>query len=465
MAQNLYSDLSEKRVLIAGAGVTGISAARALAKRGSVVTLVDEKVESVDGFKVYAPGAVDFSQFDLFLVSPGWREDHPLVVAARAADVPIVNEIDLAWSLKKPSQKWIALTGTNGKTSTVELTAHMVRTGGFSALACGNVGTTVIEAVESKENYEYLVLELSSFQLHWLEDAHFISVALLNIAHDHLDWHGTFDAYAGAKISILEKSSTAILNADDGEIVTRTQHWLGRKVFFSLDTPAPGEIGIVEELLVDRAFVANPQEAAMFSELAEVTPTAPHNVSNALAAAGLARTIGISHESIREAIKSFTPGKHRIERVLEKDSIAWVNDSKATNPHAASASIMSALSVIWVAGGLAKGAAMDELVERVKTRVRVAILIGQDRDLIAREIYERAPHIEVILIQTPSDYTRGGQSNSLMESVVRQAREKAIAGDTVLLAPACASMDQFISYADRGDRFTRAVKKVVNNEE
>ena len=341
----------------------------------------------------------------------------------------------------------------------------MVRTGGFSALACGNVGTTVIEAVESKENYEYLVLELSSFQLHWLEDAHFISVALLNIAHDHLDWHGTFDAYAGAKISILEKSSTAILNADDGEIVTRTQHWLGRKVFFSLDTPAPGEIGIVEELLVDRAFVANPQEAAMFSELAEVTPTAPHNVSNALAAAGLARTIGISHESIREAIKSFTPGKHRIERVLEKDSIAWVNDSKATNPHAASASIMSALSVIWVAGGLAKGAAMDELVERVKTRVRVAILIGQDRDLIAREIYERAPHIEVILIQTPSDYTRGGQSNSLMESVVRQAREKAIAGDTVLLAPACASMDQFISYADRGDRFTRAVKKVVNNEE
>ena len=464
MAQNLYSDLSEKRILIAGAGVTGISAAHALIKRDSLVTLVDEKIDSVEGFEVFAPSAVDFSQFDLFLVSPGWREDHPLVVAARAAHVPIINEIDLAWSLKKPSQKWLALTGTNGKTSTVELTAHMVRTGGFSALACGNVGTTVIDAVESTENYEYLVLELSSFQLHWLEDAHFVSIALLNIAHDHLDWHGSFDAYADAKISILEKSNTAILNADDGEIVSRTQHWLGRKVFFALDTPAPGEIGIVEELLVDRAFVANPQEAAMIAELVEVTPTAPHNVSNALAAAGLARTIGISHESIREAIKSFTPGKHRIERVLEKDSIAWVNDSKATNPHAASASIMSALSVIWIAGGLAKGAAMDELVERVKTRVRVAILIGQDRDLIARELQERAPHVEVILIKTPSDYTRGGESNSLMESVVSQAREKAIAGDTVLLAPACASMDQFISYADRGDRFTRAVKKVINNE-
>lgn len=465
MAQNLYSDLSEKRILIAGAGVTGIAAARALTKRGSVIAFTDEKIVAIEGFEVLNPSAVDFAVFDLFLVSPGWQEDHKLVTAARAAKIPIINEIDLAWSLKKPTQKWLALTGTNGKTSTVELTAHMVRSGGFSALACGNVGTTVIEAVEAAENYEYLVLELSSFQLHWLQDAHFVSIAILNIAHDHIDWHGSFDAYAEAKISLLDKSNTAILNANDGEIVTRTQHWLGRKVFFSLDTPGPGELGIVEELLVDRAFVANPEEAAMFSELAEVTPTAPHNVSNALAAAGLARTIGISHESIREAIKSFTPGKHRIERILEKDSITWVNDSKATNPHAATASIMSALSVIWIAGGLAKGATMDELVERVKARVRVAILIGQDRALIARELQARAPQIEVIEIDTPAEYTRGGEDNSLMEKVVKQAREKAVAGDTVLLAPACASMDQFLSYADRGDRFTRAVKKVVNNEE
>jgi UDP-N-acetylmuramoylalanine--D-glutamate ligase len=241
------------------------------------------------------------------------------------------------------------------------------------------VGTTVIEAVESPEKYEFLVLELSSFQLHWLEDAHFVSVAILNIAEDHVDWHGSLDAYAADKFSLLEKSNTAILNADDGRVVTNTVHWQGRKVFFSLDTPAPGEIGIVEELLVDRAFVADAQEAAMFCELAEVTPTVPHNVSNALAASALARTAGIDHEQIREAIKTFRPGRHRIETVLEKDGITWINDSKATNPHAAAASIMSALSVIWVAGGLAKGAAMGELIERVKSRVRVAILIGADR--------------------------------------------------------------------------------------
>jgi UDP-N-acetylmuramoylalanine--D-glutamate ligase len=253
------------------------------------------------------------------------------------------------------------------------------------------------------------------------------------------------------------------LNGEDGEIVTRTTHWQGRKVFFSLDTPAPGELGVVEELLVDRAFVANPQEAAMIAELIEVTPTAPHNVSNTLAAAGLARTVGVSHEAIRAAIQTFTPGRHRIEKVLEQDGVTWINDSKATNPHAASASIMSALSVIWIAGGLAKGATMGELVNRIKSRVRVAVLIGEDRELIAQALAESAPHIEIIRVDAPSEYFKGCENNALMEEVIRRAKERAIPGDTVLLAPACASMDQFISYGDRGDRFKAAVEKVVRD--
>lgn len=463
MAQALYTSLDGKRILVAGAGVTGAACARALEKRGSVVTIVDEKVTTLDGFSVIKPADVDYSNFDLLLVSPGWREDHPVVLAARKARIALINEVDLAWSLKAAGQKWIALTGTNGKTSTVELTAAMLRSGGISSIACGNVGTTVIETVESSEMYDILVLELSSFQLHWLEDAQFVSSAILNIAEDHVDWHGSFDAYAQDKISLLDKSMTAILNGDDSEIVSRTTHWQGRKVFFSLDTPAPGEMGVVEELLVDRAFVADPQEAAMISELIEVTPTVPHNVSNTLAAAGLARTVGVGHEAIRSAITEFTPGRHRIEKVLERDGITWINDSKATNPHAASASIMSALSVIWIAGGLAKGATMGQLVDRIKARVRVAILIGEDRELIASELLERAPHIEIIRIDTPAEYSKGGESNALMESVIRSAKERAISGDTVLLAPACASMDQFISYGDRGDRFRAAVEKVVRD--
>lgn len=465
MTQNSYLSFSGKKILIAGAGVTGAASARALTKRGADVQIVDENKADSAEFTIKKVGDIDISQFDALLISPGWRDDHPLVTAARAEEVSIINEIDLAWSLKPAAQKWLGLTGTNGKTSTVELTAHMIRTGGHSAIACGNVGVTVIEAVESPEKYDYLVLELSSFQLHWLEDSNFVAGAILNIAEDHVDWHGTFDAYAAAKISLLDKSTTAILNGDDAEVVSRANHWLGRKVFFSLDTPAPGEIGIVEELLVDRAFVADPMEASMFCELADVSPTVPHNVANALAAAGLARVVGIAHEKIQEAIKSFTPGRHRIETVLKKDEITWINDSKATNPHAAAASIMSALSVIWIAGGLAKGATMSELVARVKSRVRVAILIGEDRSLIADEIALQAPEIEVILIDPPADYGKGATSNSLMESVVHAAQLRAKSGDTVLLAPACASMDQFLSYADRGDRFTKAVKKVINNEE
>jgi UDP-N-acetylmuramoylalanine--D-glutamate ligase len=464
MNQNPYLNFSEKKILIAGAGVTGVAAAKALKKRGAEVLLVDEKMIENSEFSVANPSEIQISDFDALLISPGWREDHPLVAAARKSDVAIINEIDLAWNLKPASQKWLGLTGTNGKTSTVELTAHMIRTGGHSAIACGNVGTTVIEAVESPEKYDYLVLELSSFQLHWLQESNFIAGAILNIAEDHLDWHGTFDAYAAAKISLLDKSTTAILNGDDPAVVTRANHWLGRKVFFSLDTPAPGEIGIVEELLIDRAFVADPMEASMFCELVDVTPTVPHNVANALAASGLARVIGIEHEKIREAIQSFTPGRHRIETVLKKDEITWINDSKATNPHAASASIMSALSVIWIAGGLAKGAAMGELILRAKSRIRVAILIGEDRDLIAQELRVNAPEVEIVLIDAPSDYSRGSESNSLMEAVVEAANARAKSGDTVLLAPACASMDQFISYADRGDRFASAVKKVISNE-
>jgi UDP-N-acetylmuramoylalanine--D-glutamate ligase len=335
----------------------------------------------------------------------------------------------------------------------------MLREGGISAVACGNVGTTVLESVESAENYEVLVLELSSFQLHWLREATFVAVAILNIAPDHVDWHGDFESYAAAKLSILDRASTGIFNADDPEVLTRSAHWQGRKVFFSLDTPAPGEMGVVEELLVDRAFVADPQEAAMIAEVLEVVPTVPHSVSNALAAAGLARAVGVDHESIRRAIKKFKPGRHRIETVLVKDEITWIDDSKATNPHAAAASLLGALSAIWIAGGLAKGAQMDKLVERCKSRIKAAILIGSDRELIATELRRQVPNVEIIYIEAGSAYVKGGANNSLMEAVVSAARSRAIAGDTVLLAPACASMDQFISYADRGDRFAAAVMK------
>lgn len=454
--------IANQRFLVLGAGVTGTAVARSLKTRGGIVSIADDNAP--DAIK---PDSVDLNNFDAVVISPGWRQDHPLVMKVLASDLNILNEIDLAWQIRSeiaPGQKWLALTGTNGKTTTVEMTAKILQTAGLNAVACGNVGDTVIDAVDRTEPYEYLVLELSSFQLHWAQDVEFVSAAILNIADDHLDWHGDFDAYADAKFSILDRSDIAVLNADDGEVVTRSNRYEGRKVFFSLDTPAPGEIGVVENLLVDRAFVADPQQASMICELADIKPTVPHNVSNALAAAGLARSIGVSYEVIQKALQEFRPGRHRIETVFETDSISWVDDSKATNPHAAAASLMSHFSVIWIAGGLAKGADMNSMIQRCKARIKVAILIGADRQLIANALTQHAPEIPQIMVDAPSDYVRGGNSNSLMEAVVTSALAHVTAGDTVLMAPACASMDQFISYADRGDRFAAAVKKLVAHE-
>jgi UDP-N-acetylmuramoylalanine--D-glutamate ligase len=457
-------NLSGESVLILGAGVTGIAVARSLSAKGASILFADDQVETVEGFKVSKSDQVKVDGFSFVVISPGWKESHPLIVKAQAAGLRLVNEIDLAWSFRAelvPGQKWIALTGTNGKTTTVEMAAAMLRAGGVSAIACGNVGTTVIESVESTEKYEVLVLELSSFQLHWLREASFVAAAILNIAEDHLDWHGTFTEYARVKGSILDRTSTGIFNSSDLEVVNQAAHWQGRKVFFSLDTPAPGEIGVVEELLVDRAFVSDPQEAAMLAEIVDVKPTVPHNVSNALAAAGLVRALGVSPEAVRSALQNFSLGRHRIEEVANINGISWVNDSKATNPHATVASLNSALSSIWIAGGLAKGAEMQELIAKCKSRIKVAILIGADRELIADELRSQAPEIEIVYVDAPGTYQRGGTDNSLMEAVVKAAAERAKTGDRVLLAPACASMDQFISYSDRGDRFAAAVKKVV----
>lgn len=460
-------NFSKSRILILGGGVTGNALAHSLTRRGAIIAIADDKKLEGSAYVTHLTDDVQVSEWDSVVISPGWKPSHPLIKKFAQAGVDMTNEIDLAWQIKEveaPHQRWFGLTGTNGKTTTVEMAAAAMRAGGLHAMACGNVGDTVIEAVESKDKFDVLVLELSSFQIHWMKSAQFNASAILNIADDHTDWHGDFEEYARTKISILDSSSTAILNADDAEVVKRSVHWNGRKVFFTLDTPGPGEMGVVEELLVDRAFVADPQEASMICELTEIKPTVPHNVSNALAAAGLSRAAGVDHESIRSALASFTPGRHRIELVHKTDGISWIDDSKATNSHAAGASIMSSLSVVWIAGGLAKGARMEELVKRCSKRIKAAVLIGEDRALIAQALREHAPHIAIVEIETPAQYHIGSADNSLMEDVVRAAQGLAIEGDTVLLAPACASMDQFLNYADRGDRFAQAVKKVVVGE-
>jgi UDP-N-acetylmuramoylalanine--D-glutamate ligase len=443
-------ELATKRIAVVGAGVTGSAVLDFLITRGISADLFDEK----------APGAkriVD-SSYDLAIVSPGWRRDNKILTELTSGGCSLLSEIDFAWLVKEelaPDQKWIALTGTNGKTTTIQMVQSIFDFSSKTGVACGNVGDPVISILGSGESYDFLALELSSFQLEWSELPRFEAVALLNIAPDHIDWHGSFDAYAIAKLKLLEASSVAIINGEDSESVLRASSWPGRKIFYFLDTPQAGELGLVENLLLDRAFTSDPSEALDFAELSDIHPTVPHNVSNAMAAAGLALAIGISHEEIRVGLKNFTLDRHRLELILERDGISWVNDSKATNPHAAAAALLSHISSIWIAGGLAKGAAMAPLIERCALRIKAVILIGQDAAIIATALSKYAPQIPYFILPF------NGDSSDLMREVVSKAKELAGSGDTVLLAPACASMDQFKDYADRGEKFASAVREVV----
>ena len=462
----MKQNFADKATLVFGAGITGLAVAQTLQSYGCSITCVQDVVteRKVNGFDVIevSEAITRMAEWDQVVVSPGWQPRHPLIQAAQGKT--LLNEIDLAWQIKEehaPHQKWIAVTGTNGKTSTVELTTAILNRAGLNAVACGNVGDTVIAAVDRSEPADYLVLELSSFQLHYSELPEFEAVALLNIADDHLDWHGDLASYARAKVRILNNAKCAILNGDDGATVAATFDWRGRKVFFTLNSPRAGELGVVEELLVDRAFVADPQEATMVAELKDVAPTVPHAVSNALAAAGLARALNVTGEKIKEAVSEFRPGRHRLEVVAKSNGITWVDDSKATNPHAAAAALLAHLSSVWIAGGLAKGARMELLIQRTHPRMRAAILIGKDRELIASALRTHAPQVPIHVIEQSEDES----AQDLMVRVAKLAKEIAVSGDTVLLAPACASMDQFTSYSDRGDKFASAVRTVISDGE
>jgi len=445
------SDLEGKKCLVVGAGVTGRAVEKALKKFGALPILFDERVQSNSGVVDQIPDSIE-----LAIISPGWRIDHPAILKLKQAGVEMISEVDFAWKIKEvlaPKQRWVGLTGTNGKTTTIKMIESIFKSAKVNGAACGNVGQTVIESVIREQPYDFLALELSSFQIQWSDLPQYEAVAILNIAEDHIDWHGSFNSYAGAKLKLLNHGKRSIVNKSDPELFKRVSN--NSVTWFSLDTPLPGELGIVENLLVDRAFSPSTTQANEIAEIVDVTPTVPHNVLNALAAAAIALSVDISYSAIKEGLKNFSTDHHRMELVISKNEISWIDDSKATNPHAAIASLLSYFNVIWIAGGLAKGASMDELVQRTASRIKTVILIGKDRELIAQAFLRHSPKTEIIQVDLKSD------GRELMLDVVKQAIKIAKAGDTVLLAPACASMDQFESYVDRGNLFSDAVKALV----
>ncbi|WP_411092432.1 UDP-N-acetylmuramoyl-L-alanine--D-glutamate ligase [Streptomyces sp. 049-1] len=466
-------DFQGKHVTVAGLGVSGVPAAKVLHGLGARVTVVNDgdderaRAQAADlealGVTVrLGDGATLPEGTELIVTAPGWKPDKPLFTAAHEAGVPVWGDVELAWRLRgrdgREAAPWLAVTGTNGKTTTVQMLASILKAAGLRTAAVGNIGVSLLDAVTGDEEYDVLAVELSSYQLHWAPSLRAHSAVVLNLAPDHLDWHGSMEAYAADKGRIYEGNQVAcVYNAADKateDLVREADVEEGcRAVGFTLGSPAPSQLGVVDGILVDRAFVEDRQKNAQeLAEVSDVDPPAPHNIANALAAAGLARAFGVSAAAVRDGLRAFTPDAHRIAHVADVDGVAYVDDSKATNTHAAEASLAAYESIVWIAGGLAKGATFDELVTGAAKRLRGAVLIGADRALIREALARHAPEVPVVDL----DRTDTGA----MLQAVREAQRLARPGDTVLLAPACASMDMFTNYNKRGDAFAEAVREL-----
>ncbi len=479
------------RVIVAGIGISGFAAADALAERGARVIVVDalapgasqindERAKILDILDVEVrrgeshTAGLPSDPVDLVVTSPGWRPDQPLLLEAAARGIPVWGEVELAWRMRAKSgaAPWLTVTGTNGKTTTVNMLASILRAAGLRAASAGNVGTTLLEAVLHPDPYDVIAVELSSFQLHWQRSVAPVASACLNVAPDHLDWHGSFEEYLRAKGRVYTNTHLAcIYNVADPlteQLVMDAEVIEGcRAVGFTLGVPAPSMLGLVDEVLADRAFVEQRQhsaaELATLADLQGDAPSvAPHYVANALAAAALARAYGVGPLSVRDGLRAFRPDPHRIAEVMTVAGVRYVNDSKATNPHAAAASLRSFESVVWVAGGLLKGAEVDDLVQQVRGRLRAVVLIGRDRGRIAEALARHAPDVPVVDLD-PSD-TGHMAGVEVMDVVVRAAAGMARPGDVVLLAPAAASMDMFASYGARGDAFESAVRRFADDQ-
>ncbi|MER7139829.1 UDP-N-acetylmuramoyl-L-alanine--D-glutamate ligase [Streptomyces sp. NPDC053741] len=481
-------DWQGKHVTVAGLGVSGIPAARALHERGALVTVVndgdDERSRaqaaeleewaaarsasgeggggSREGITVrLGDGDTLPESTELVVTAPGWKPDKPLFLAAAEAGVPVWGDVELAWRLRGPdAAPWLAVTGTNGKTTTVRMLASILEAAGLRTAAVGNIGVSLLDAVLGDETYDVLAVELSSYQLHWAPSLRAHSGAVLNLAPDHLDWHGSMAGYAADKGRIYEGNSVAcVYNAQDAateDLVREADVEEGcRAIGFTLGTPGPSQLGLVDGILVDRAFVADRQKQAQeLAEVGDVDPPAPHNIANALAAAALARAFGVPPAAVRDGLRAFRPDAHRIEHVADVAGVTYIDDSKATNTHAAEASLAAYEPIVWIAGGLAKGATFDGLVTGAAKRLRGVVLMGADRALIKEALTRHAPEVPVVDL----DRTDTGA----MPAAVLEAARLARPGDTVLLAPACASMDMFVNYNKRGEAFADAVRRLAD---
>jgi UDP-N-acetylmuramoylalanine--D-glutamate ligase len=482
-----HHDWSGVRVLVLGIGVTGFAAADTLTELGCTVLVGAERADD-DRARILSVIGAEFLSLDdesarhaafaefepeLVIVSPGFTPVHPDVLWSQDRGIAVWGDIELAWRLRdkvSPPAEWVLITGTNGKTTTTQLTATMLLHDGRRVAPCGNIGVPVLDAIRDPDGFDVLVVELSSFQLHWMPESGLGAVyplasTCLNLAPDHYDWHGGAEQYARAKTKVFAHTRVAcVYNLGDNAtmaMVEQAEVQEGcRAIGFGAAVPGQSNVGVVDNFLVDRAFLDERRTTALeladLDDVAQAGLATPHGLANTLAAAALARAVGVSPAAVREGLRAFRVDAHRTELVLESADIVWINDSKATNPHAASSALSAYRSVVWIVGGLLKGVDLSPLVQAHRERLRAAIVIGADRSAVVAAFARHAPNLPLFEVESH-------QTESVMPTAVRLAAHVARSGDAVVLAPAAASMDQFVDYADRGTRFAEAVRDHHSN--
>lgn len=472
-------DFSEETVLVAGLGVSGRSVVAVLKEHGVRVVSVDQRNPEAD---LSSFDDIDWESITLVVTSPGFPPQTAFLQTAATRHIPVWSEVEFAWRTRvayagsESPAPWIGITGTNGKTTTTEMVAAIMKTAGRRFPAVGNIGEPVSASVQDSGNEGYCV-ELSSFALHFTQTMHLDVAVWMNVAADHLDWHGGFENYAADKAKVFTGARRAIIfNADD-PVVSRhaAEASVSKgclKVGFTLASPAEGQIGIENGWIRDRsplsAHLPQVEEGKLvrltdLGNLSEPDGTVyPHLLDDAMAAAAACVAFDIPVADIRAALATFSLDAHRIQCVEtyapteHAEPIRFIDDSKATNAHATLASLSSfkKKSVVWIAGGLAKGARFDDLVEKEKDVIKAVVLIGKDPEPFTEALAAYAPDIPVTRIDPANNQT-------VMERAIDAAMDHAQSGDVILLAPAAASMDQFHSYEDRGNVFAERARAWV----
>jgi UDP-N-acetylmuramoylalanine--D-glutamate ligase len=446
-------DLAGKRVLVVGLARTGIVTSLFSAGYGATVTATDEKSESELGdapVKLRAAGVTLalgshtpelFLEQDLIVVSPGVPANLPSLELARARGIRVWSEIELAWRFLRG--KLVAITGSNGKTTTTSLVAHILKSAGITTQIGGNIGTPLLALTEASTDSTVTVAEVSSFQLETIEAFRPEIGVLLNLTPDHLDRHASFDEYARAKMRMFEyqlERDAAVLNADDPEITRRMPskphiYWFSRQ-----KRVAAGAFLQDGQIVFRRDGLDTP-----LARVDEIPLKGEHNVENVLAACAAAYLAGADPASIANGVKTFQGVEHRLEFVAEVSGVAFYNDSKATNVDAALKAIEAFPGpLLVILGGKDKGSPYTPLCDSLRKRARVAILIGAAADKIASDLGDA---VEIFRADT-------------LERAVEFAMKNARTGDTVLLAPACSSFDQFENFEHRGRVFKQLVAKL-----